>query len=647
MKRWLKRVILAVSLLAPAMPGGALAEALVPPQPLAPPAAIAQPRDIAYPGTLRLEVDATDIVRRIFRVRQTIPVAAAGPMTLLFPKWIPGGHTPRGDADKMAGLVITANGQRLTWTRDVTEMSAFHVSVPEGVEALTLDFQYLSPVEGRVGRIVMTDEMLNLQWLAMAFYPAGYFTRGIPVAASVRLPADWHYGTALRGTARGDGWVDFRTVSFEMLMDSPVFAGRHFKKLDLDPGARVPVYLNVFADKPDDLTVSDAQLAIHRKMVTQTYKVFRSRHFAHYDFLLALSDRLGGIGLEHHQSSENGMAPDYFTGWAQSFPDRDLLPHEFVHSWNGKFRRPAELWTPDYHMPMRDSLLWVYEGQTEFWGWVLSARSGLIDRQQVIEAMATVAATYDARVGRQWRSLQDTTNDPILANRRPLSWRSWQRREDYYSEGMLLWLDVDQLIRERTGGRRSLDDFAAAFFGVHDGELGPMTYAFDDVVTTLSKVMPYDWAAFLRERLDSHERAPLGGIERGGYRLVFKDAPTAYFRVWESRRGVLDLTFSLGLVADKGGRLTEVSWDSPAFSAGLAAGVTLVAVNDMAYTAERLKAAVTAAAKPGAAPIRLLTKRDERYQTVEINYTGGLRYPHLERVAGKPALLDDLLAPRN
>ncbi|WP_028081252.1 M61 family metallopeptidase [Solimonas soli] len=623
------------------------------PQPAPSPPAIVEPQDVDYPGTLTLAVDATDLERHVFRVRETIPLAPAPDggrrVTLLYPQWLPGNHGPTGRIDSLAGLTVSARGQRLEWTRDVVNVYAFHVDVPAGVDALDLDFQFVSPTDPAQGRVVMTPAMLNLQWNAVALYPAGYYARRIPVAASVRLPDGWDYGTALDTATRDGATATFRTVSFETLVDSPMFAGRWFRQIDLDPGAKRPIRLNLVADRADLLDASAAQIGAHRRLVQQADRLFASRHYDHYDFLVALSDELGGIGLEHHRSSENRVAPKYFLDWDKSSAGRDLLAHEYTHSWNGKFRRPADLWTPNFNVPMRDSLLWVYEGQTQYWGYVLAARAGLLSREQTLDALALTAAVYEQRAGRQWRALQDTTHDPIIAQRRPVPWRSWQRSEDYYSEGQLVWLDVDTLIREKSGGGKSLDDFAKAFFGVDDGRMAPLAYGFDDVVAALNAVQPYDWAAFLRQRLDAHAAgAPLDGLKRGGYELIYTDQPSEYFRHAEKLRKSVDLSFSLGLVAvAKDGKISEVIWDGPAFKAGLTVGAQIVAVNGDAYEADGLKDAVAATAKAGAAPLELLVRDGDHYRTATLDYRGGPRYPGLQRLKGTPARLDAILAPRS
>ncbi|MGB8840227.1 MAG: peptidase M61 [Aliidongia sp.] len=623
--------------------GAFAAQAL--PQPAAPAPAIAPPVDIPYPGVLQVAVDATDLPHGIFAVHETIPVAA-GPLTLLYPKWLPGTHSPSGPIDKFAGLMLKAGGKRIEWQRDPVDVYAFHVDVPAGVTSLDVDFQFLSAVSTREGRVMMTPDMLSLQWIDLVLYPSGYFTRQIQVAPSVTLPADFKFATALETASTKGAVTEFKPTSFETLADSPMIAGRNFRSFDLDPGGPARVTLDVIADRPDELAATPAEIDAHKALVQQAYKLFGAHHYDHYDFLLSLSDKMGGNGLEHHQSSEDGTTPKYFTGWDKTAAGRDLLSHEYTHSWDGKFRRPADLWTPNFNVPMRDSLLWVYEGQTQYWGVVLAARSGLWTKQEGLDAIAATAAIYDHRVGRTWRPLEDTTNDPIIAQRRPLSWLSWQRSEDYYSESQLVWFDVDTLIRELSGGKQSLDDFAKAFYGIENGSFIPATYNFDDVVKTLNAVQPHDWAAFLRQRLDGFATgAPLDGLARGGYRLIYNDTPTKFLESAEKRRKTVDLAFSIGVVIGKDGMLNEVMWDGPAFKAGLTDGSQIVAVNGDAYDEDGLKDAIKFA-KTGTASIDLLVKAKDQYRTVRIDYHDGLRYPHLERIDATPARLDDILAAR-
>jgi predicted metalloprotease with PDZ domain len=604
---------------------------------------IPKARDIPYPGTIRLSVDATDIERRIFRVRETIPVAGAGDLVLLYPKWLPGAHSPSGRINNVAGLKITAGSRRLEWVRDTLDVYAFHVDVTEGVKSIDVEFQYVSATDENQGRIVMTPELASIQWIAQSLYPAGYYVRNIPIQASVTVPKGWQVATALRpAKGAGTSTITYQPVTYEILVDSPALAGAHFRKIPLSPD----VSLDVFADNPGELAATDEQIALHRNMVDQAVKLFGAQHYDHYDFLFSISNYLGGIGLEHHRSSENGVKTGYFTDWAASQRDRNLLPHEYTHSWDGKYRRGRDMWTPDYRTPMQGSLLWVYEGQTQFWGYVLDARSGMMSKQETLDAIAAIAATYDATPGRNWRPLVDTTNDPIIAQRAPQPWRGWQRSEDYYNEGLLIWLDVDRILREKSKGKRSMNDFARAFFGVNDRDYGELTYTFEDVVATLNRIQPYDWAGYLNRRLSSYtERAPLEGINQGGYRLVYTAEPTDWFKSGEKKNKMVDLTYSGGFTAStKDGKVTGVLWDSPAFNAGLTVGSQIMAVNGRAFDADALKRAVGAAAG-GKEPVRLLVQSGDTFRTLDLDWHGGLRYPRLEPTAGGKGTLDALLTP--
>lgn len=612
-------------------------------------APIPAPRDVAYPAPIPIEVDATDIDRRIVSVKQTIPVVAAGPLVLLYPQWIPGNHGPVGPVDDIADLQITANGQPLRWVRNTVSTNAFQVEVPAGVSSVEVSFKWLTPLDGAQGRVVITDEMLNIQWEKALLYPAGYYSRQITFQPTLRLPAGWQYGTALDTQSFQNGVATFAPITLEHFADSPLFAGLHYRQIDLDPNGRSPVRLNVVADSADQLAATDAHIAQHRELVQQADRLFGARHFNHYDFLLAVTDRLGGIGLEHQRSSENSVDTKYFTDPTGTLADRDLLGHEYTHSWNGKWRRPADQLTPTLNEPLQNSLLWVYEGQTQYWGLILTARAGLMSKQQALDVFANTAASYaDGNPGREWRAMQDTTNDPIIAQRRPQPWPSRQRAEDYYREGAMIWLDADTLIREQSGGRRSLDNFARAFFGVEDGNWDPAPYTFTDVTSTLNGVEAHDWATFLRDRLDAvgpDAHGPLGGIERGGYRLVWREAPNDYSRALNTELGRVDFQYSLGLSLNTTNRVTGVRWGSPAFEAGLTSGWEVVAVNGRTASAAAIAEAITAS-KGNATPIQMMLKRGDRFRTIAFDYHDGLRYPHLERIEGTPDRLGDILSPR-
>ncbi len=628
--------------------GVALAQTSPGPRVMAPITPIAPPVDQPYPGEIRLSVDASDVSRNIVHVRESVSGIGADPV-LFYPKWLPGTHAPEGPIDRLAGLRITANGGAVAWTRDPADVFAFRVHPPRGAQRLDIEFTYLAPTNPAVGDMESSREILMIEWNELVLYPAGYYTRRIPVAASLTLPPEWQFGTALETASANGAQTSFRTVPLETLVDSPVYAGRYTSRWDLDPGSPVPVHLDLFADRAELLQVKPEQLAAYRALIQQARQLFGSHHYAHYDFLFSLSDQIQQSGLEHHQSSENGSDPESFTSWDKMAYDRDLLPHEYTHSWNGKFRRPADLWTPNYNVPMQDSLLWVYEGQTQYWGNVLAARSGLRTHQEALDQLALTAAYYDNAPGRSWRPLQDTTNDEIINPRRPLSWRDWQLFEDYYEEGELIWLEADTLIRERSNGKRSLDDFARAFFGIHDGSTVVVTYTFDDIVKALSSVEPYDWASFLRQRLDSAGRAaPLEGLARGGYKLVYTDQQSAFQRTSDEQRKRVSLLYSIGLdIDDKDtrGTIREVLWNGPAFKAQLTEGSQILAVNGVAYADDVLKEAIRRA-QTGSTPLELIVKNGDRYSVAHLDYHGGLRYPHLERDPSTPARLDDILAAK-
>ncbi len=601
---------------------------------------IPAPQDTPYPGTILLNVDATNTEQGIFRVKETIPVAKAGPMALLFPKWLPGAHSPRGEIEKLAGLVIKANGRVIPWTRDMVDVFAFHIDVPQGARNLDVEFQFISATKPDQGRIVATPNMISLEPNSVSLYPAGYFTRQIPIQMTVKFPAGWTAAGAVPAKANGSTYVYDKT-NYEILVDSPLLAGRYGKTWPLSER----VNLNVFADDPKELAATPEQIDAHKRLVEQAEKTFGAHHYDHYEFLLSISDQLGGIGLEHHRSSENGVTPGYFTEWNASPGRRNLLPHEFTHSWDGKFRRGAELWTPDYRTPMRDKSLWVYEGQTQFWGYVLQARSGLVSKQDTLDAYAGIAGSYDLAPARQWRDLIDTTNDPIISARRPKGWTSWQRSEDYYNEGLMVWMEVDAMLRQKSGGTKSIDDFAKAFFGIRNGDWGEVTYTFDDVANTLNGIVPYDWASFLTKRLtETGQPAPVDGFAMNGYKLVYTAEPTKYFTNAEKSGGV-NVTYSIGLSVAKDGEATAVIWDSPAFKAGLDVGTVIQAVNGTAYSGDVLKAAIVAA-QTSKEPIKLLVKSGPRYREVAIDYHGGPRYPRLQKTGTGETGLDKLLMPR-
>ncbi|HTU42424.1 MAG TPA: hypothetical protein VMF10_12005 [Candidatus Aquilonibacter sp.] len=623
------------------------------PAPLPPP--IQAPADVPYPGTISLSVDLTNVNDRVLNVQEAIPVKA-GAITLLYPQWLPGTHSPSNAVQNLAGLVITANGNRVPWLRDRVDMWAFHVNVPKGATTLNLNFQHLAPIKPQQGRI--SNKIADLTWNSVLLYPAGYFSRRIQFAVELRLPEGWKFATALDVKSQNGDVVQFKETSLNTLIDAPLYAGINYKRFDLSTGPDNPVYLDVFADKPEQLEPTPEELQYHKNLVIQAQKLFNSHHYDHYDFLFSLSDSVGGKGLEHHQSSEDGTRANYFTDWSAGVASRALLPHEYTHSWNGKFRRPADLWTPNFNVPMQNDLLWVYEGLTDYYGNVLTARSGMRTLEQSHDTFALIAANFEISPGRTWRSLQDTTNQPIISahGAMPENWPSWQRGYDYYPESDLIWLDADTKIRELSNGQKSLDDFAKLFFGIDDGSYVTVTYTFEDLVKALNTVQAYDWAGFFRTRVyEVAPQVPENGITQGGYKLIYNDTEPEWMKHMDRSRGT-SFTTSIGFsVRGEGGpnadssggapgSITDVIWDGPAFKAGVTPDMQLEAVNDQAFSIASLREAILHA-ENDKAPIKLFLKREKDFITINVDYHGGLRYPHLERVESAPDLLDAILSP--
>ena len=606
------------------------------------------PVDQPYAGMLTVNVDLSDAGKRIFHSHETIPVKP-GALTLFYPKWIPGEHAPSGPVQNVSGLIIRANGKQLPWHRDLRDMFTLHLDVPDGVSQLDLEFEFLSPGDGEGSNFgasaSATPDLVDMEFNQVAFYPAGYYTRQIQIQPTVELPEGWKFGSALEVDSQSGNTIHFKPVSFNNFVDSPLIAGANFNRVDLTPSGGTSVHLNVVGDSAKAVKLTDKQLEQQRNVVKQTNLLFGANHYNHYDFLLTLSDHTGHFGLEHHQSSDDRLPADFFTDDDMHLLAASLMPHEFVHSWNGKFRRPADLWTPNFNVPMQDDLLWVYEGLTDYWCGVLTARAGLWTPDQYRDSIANIAADMSYRTGRAWRSLQDTADAAPLTYYGSDSWLNWVRDTDFYPEGQLLWLDVDTKIRELSGGKHSLDDFAHAFYGMDNGSYVTKTYTFDDVVNTLNQVQPFDWKTFLRDRLDyTGGELPEHGVERGGWKLVFTDTQGQAEKAYEGVRHAANLSYSMGLVVNQSGHIADVQWNGPAFQAGLVPGLSIVAVNGRDFSIDSLKDAIDAA-KTSQAPIELLVKNVDVYSTVKIDYHGGSRYPHLVRGDGKD-VIGAIVAPR-
>ena len=597
------------------------------------------------PQVVRLVVDATAAPRKLFRATETIP-AQPGPLTLYYPSWLPGEHGPTGPIINLSGLRFTAGGKALQWRRDPLDMFAFHIEVPQGASAVEVSMEFLAPTfsGGFTSGSSTTSHLALYSWNWQMLYPAVAHSDDLMVDASIKLPAGWKYGTGLDTERESRGVVDFKTASLTKMVDSPVLAGEFFRVIPLST-ERPAVEMAVAADSPAALEASPQFVNAMRRLVTEARALFGAEHYEHYTFLFTLSDRVAHFGLEHHQSNDSRVAERALLNEAAGRLALGVLPHEYVHSWNGKYRRPAGLATPDYQKPMQGELLWVYEGLTEYYGNVLAARCGLWTPEQYRDELASVAASLDQRPGRAWRPLIDTTVAAQLLYNAPSEWEAERRSVDFYDEGWLVWLDADTLIRQLTQGRRSLDDFVRRFHGGQTGGPEVKTYTFEDVVSTLNEVAPHDWRAFLNQRLWSLDaRAPLGGVERGGWRLTYDAERGQRAQDAEDERERVEMAYSLGLRLNTEGLISDVLAGGPAAAAGLGPGMTVVAVDGRAFTPSVLRDAVTAA-KTRRAPVQLLVNNEGAVQTYSLDYHGGERYPHLTRDGAKPDLLAQTIAP--
>ena len=601
----------------------------------------------AQTAPITLSVDLTDAPRKILHATEVMPVSA-GPLTLVYPKWIPGEHGPTGPIDNMAGFFITANGQPIKWERDKVDMFAYHITVPQGVTQLEMKIDFLATAgaSGYSAGGSTSENLALLSWNTLLVYPADTDASKVMFTPSVKLPVGWNLGTALDKDGGSGQTSTFKTLSLEQLVDSPVLAGRYFREIPLAPEISPKHYLDMAADGPEQLDLSKEHIADFDKLVRETGALYKSRHYGSYHFLVTLSDEVAHFGLEHHQSSDDRVMATTFTDDREFVLDGLLLPHEFTHSWNGKYRRPAGLATSNYQKPMEGDLLWVYEGLTEYLGDVLAARCGIWTADQYKQRLSTIAAEYNNRPGRTWRDIQDTATAAQTFYSTGVGWDNWRLNVDYYDEGELIWLDVDTTIRKMTNGKKSIDDFVAKFHGL-GGDTGPkvVPYTFDDVVAVLNEVAPNDWATFLRSRLDSHSsQAPMGGIENGGYKLTYTDKPNPWSTLEDQQSESFDFWYSVGFHANKMGNISDVLKGGVSDKAGIGPGMKILAVNGRAYTPDVLKAAIHDAKDSGPA-VELIILNTGYYKVVKLDYHDGERYPQLERVSSVPDRLDDILKP--
>jgi predicted metalloprotease with PDZ domain len=598
---------------------------------------------------IRLEVDARDATRGLFHARLELPVSA-GPLTLLYPKWLPGEHGPTGPIVELAGLKCSAAGRPVAWRRDDTDMYTFHLDVPAGAQTLEVRLDYISPAsvsgEGYGNTPNATEELAAVLWNQLLLYPAGRPARAIPFHAVLRLPEGWRFATALPLESREGDTLSFAEVSLETLVDSPVLAGAHFRAVDLGDANGAPVRLDMAADSEAALAIPPDFIDGYRNLVAQANRLFGARHYRHYDFLLALSDFLDADGLEHHESSDDRVPERTFLDSALRTRWATLLPHEYFHSWNGKYRRPTGLATPDYQTPMKGDLLWIYEGLTRYYGdLVLTSRAGLRGAAETREYVAWVAARLADEPGRQWRPLEDTAVAAQLLYSAPGAWASWRRGVDFYDESLLIWLEADAIIRQRSGGKKSLDDFCRRFYGGQNSRPQVDPYALSDVLDALNAVCPYDWDAFFRDRVRAVTvDPPLGGLAKSGWTLVYSASPNSYGEARDASEKDEDLSHSLGVWVSDEGQVLDVVPDSSAARAGLAPGMKIVAVNSREWSADRLTEAVKSSAG-SREPLSITADHDREIRTYVLDYHGGERHPHLEALSGKPDLLSEITRP--
>jgi len=593
-------------------------------------------------------VDATETPRKIFHARMAIP-AKPGTLTLYYPKWIPGEHGPTGPIQDLAGLEFTANGHTLSWRRDLLDGWTFHVDVPAGVTSVEASLDFISPVgEAGIytGGATATDRMAVINWNTMLLYPEGWTSDELTFQATLRLPPGWKFGTSLPVASQSGEEIKFSPVSLTMLIDAPVITGQYLKVFPLNPGQTPPVEMDIAADSAAALDAPADVWEHYKNLVTQAGALFGAQHYRDYHFLYGLSDHVAHFGLEHHESNDSRSVESALVDPGNRLLSSGLLSHEYVHSWNGKYRRPADLATPDYEKPMQTDLLWVYEGLTQYLGEILTGRDGERTPEEFRDALAYTAALLDHRPGRAWRNLQDTADGVPSMQDAPHEWESWRRPLDYYEEDELNWLWVDMIIRQQTHGQKSLDDFCRIFHGGKSGPPEVKTYTFEDIVGTLNQVAAYDWRSFWTERLTNHgPGAPLGGIEGSGWKLVYDDARSELVRTREVDRNTVNAAYSIGLWLKQDGSVTDTVEGMPAARAGIGPGMKLVAVNGRKFSPDILREALRKG-KHSSDALELLVENTDYYKTVSLDYHGGEKYPHLVRDETKPDLLSEIIKPR-
>ena len=589
--------------------------------------------------TISLTVDATRTQRKILHAHLVMPVKA-GPLTLYYPKWIPGQHGPDGPIANLSGLKFEGNGKTIPWQRDLLDAFTFHLEIPDGIRKLDANYDYLEP-DGYSS----TDKLMVLEWNDVVLYPADTPAEKLTYEAKLIMPQGWKFGTSLPLANQSDNQLSFKPISLDMLVDSPIVTGEFYRNIDITPkGEPIHHQMDIVADSEAALAMSPENQKQMTNLVAESGKIFGARHYRDYHFLLALSDHVAHFGLEHHESNDSRLPERTLLLPSSGMALGGLLSHEFVHSWNGKYRRPADLTVPYYEQPMKTDLLWGYEGLTDFLGPLLAARSGLFTPEQYREYLASIAAQLGpGRPGRTWRPLRDTADaESGLGFGFGRGWLNWKRGTDYYDEGDLLWLEVATIIHRESHGKRSIDDFCLAFHGGTNNGPEVKTYTLDELVGDLNRVAPFDWATFFHTRLDSTSaEAPVGGIENAGWKVAFNAEPSKI----EGRRSTPNTLYSIGLQIAADGMVSDSIVGSPAYEAGVSSGMKIMGVNGRVFTSDLLDDAIKAS-KENSQPITLLALVEDYFKTCTVNYHGGARYPHLVREDGRPDYLDELAKPR-
>jgi predicted metalloprotease with PDZ domain len=593
--------------------------------------------------TITLSVDASEAPRKMFHAQLRIP-AKPGSLTLYYPKWIPGEHGPTGPITDLTGLKFTAGGKTLKWRRDLLDGFTFHVEVPPGESEVTANLDYSSPASfepGYSAGLSATEKLYIVSWNTLLLYPAGYGSDQLTYSASLKLPAGWEFGTSLRVSTQSGSDIHFAPVSLTMLVDGPVLAGEYLKVVPLST-ENPPAELDVAADSAAALDAPPEVWEHYRNLVKQAGLMFGARHYRDYHFLFTLSDHVAHFGLEHHESNDSRVEERALIEEDSRKDTAGLLPHEYVHSWNGKYRRPADLATPDFEQPMQTDLLWVYEGLTSYLGDVLSARSGERTPSLARDALAQMAAELDHRSGRVWRNLQDTADGVPSMQDAPHAWSDYRRPLDYYDEDVLNWLWADVIIRQQTKGAKSMDDFCKLFHGAPSGPPMVKTYNFDDIVNALNQIASYDWRGFWTERLTNHgPSGPLGGLAGSGWTLVYDEFPSELDRAQGADGKSANARYSLGLLLGNDGVVKDTIEGMIAAKAGIGPGMKIVAVNGRRITSDVWRDAIRAS-KTSSSPIEVIVENTDYFRVVKLDYHGGEKYPHLVRDEGKPDLLTEI-----